>query len=117
MINLILTRPGLEETEGPSAEIGPEHALFQPSHGTAPSIVGKNLANPLATILSAAMMFDWLGVQHADATCKTAAKSIERAVEQLLQRGEVLTPDIGGQAGTKEVAEAVAECLETPVQR
>lgn len=44
----------------PSAEIGDDHALFQPSHGTAPQLAGKNVANPIACILSAAMMLDWL---------------------------------------------------------
>ena len=55
---------------GPSAEIGDEHGLFQPSHGTAPQIAGKNIANPLATILSAAMMLDWLG----DRRCRGAGR-------------------------------------------
>ncbi len=93
---------------GPSAEIGQKHALFQPSHGTAPQIAGKNVANPLATILSAAMMLDWLGDKHADKVCTTAAIDLENAVEQVLRQGNVRTPDLGGTASTTEVAEAVA---------
>ncbi len=93
---------------GPSAELGPNHGLFQPSHGTAPSIAGKNIANPLATILSAGMMFDWLAVRYQDALCAKAASAIEMAVENVLSSGTVATPDMGGKATTLEVAEAVA---------
>ena len=94
---------------GPSAEIGDEHALFQPSHGSAPDIAGKNVANPLAMILSTAMMLDWLGHRHNDNAAIKAAKTVEAAVACVLKRGEILTPDVGGIASTHEVAEAVAE--------
>lgn len=93
---------------GPSAEIGEDHGLFQPSHGTAPALAGKNVANPLATILSAAMMLDWLGDKHADSACSRTAVALEEAVAQLLADGQVRTPDLGGNSSTMEVAEAVA---------
>ncbi|MEQ8208479.1 MAG: isocitrate/isopropylmalate dehydrogenase family protein [Lacipirellulaceae bacterium] len=93
---------------GPSAEIGEQHALFQPSHGTAPQLAGKNVANPLATILSAAMMLDWLGDRHNDEACLTAAVNLEKAVADVLEAGEVRTADLGGKASTTEIAEAVA---------
>ncbi len=96
---------------GPSAEIGDEHGLFQPSHGTAPQLAGQNVANPLATILSAAMMLDWLGDKHRDAACLQAAVTLEAAVARLLKEGQTLTPDLGGTAGTTEVAAAVADLL------
>lgn len=98
---------------GPSAEIGEQHALFQPSHGTAPMIAGKNIANPLAMILSAAMMFDWLSDTQHDTTCETAAHVLEQAVSSVLQHGSVRTPDMGGEATTTQVAEAVAGEVET----
>ena len=98
---------------GPSAEIGREHALFQPSHGTAPNIAGQNCANPLATILSAGMMLDWLGERHSDPNCSQAAIRLEQAVEHVLAEGSVLTPDLGGAATTTDVAEAVASALST----
>lgn len=98
---------------GPSAEIGEDHALFQPSHGTAPQLAGKNVANPLATILSAAMMLDWLGDKHGNQTFARAAVDLEAAVAQLLRAGEILTPDLGGDASTTDVANAVAEILES----
>ncbi len=96
---------------GPSAEIGEEHGLFQPSHGTAPQIAGKNVANPLATILSAAMMFDWLGDKHNDSACSNAATALENAVAGLLRDSDIRTPDIGGKASTTEVAHAVADAV------
>ena len=96
---------------GPSGEIGEEHALFQPSHGTAPQLAGQNVANPLATILSAAMMLDWLGDRHNDQVCLDAAVATESAVARVLADGSVLTPDLGGTASTTDVAEAVADQL------
>jgi 3-isopropylmalate dehydrogenase len=93
----------------PSAEIGEEHALFQPSHGTAPQLAGKNVANPLATILSGAMMLDWLGERHKEAAATAAAKKIESAVTELLAAGNHLTPDLGGRTGTRDVGQAVQQ--------
>ncbi len=96
---------------GPSAEIGEEHGLFQPSHGTAPQIAGKNIANPMATILSAAMMLDWLGDRHNDSSSAKAAASLENAVAKVLKANLVRTPDIGGKASTTEVAHAIADAF------
>ena len=96
---------------GPSAEVGEKHALFQPSHGTAPTIAGQNVANPLATILSAGMMLDWLADRHRDSVCADAATQIEQAVEAVLTAAQTLTPDLGGTASTTEVAQAVCASL------
>lgn len=93
---------------GPSGEIGEEHGLFQPSHGTAPGIAGKNIANPIATILSAAMMLDWLGDRNDDSVLTGAAVMLEKAVAKVIQEGAVRTPDLGGDASTSQVARAVA---------
>lgn len=98
---------------GPSGEIGDQHGLFQPSHGTAPTLTGKNVANPLATILSAAMMLDWIGDQRQDAHSTAAAAAIEAAVSHVLSEGTVRTPDLGGSSSTQQVAESVAEALTT----
>ena len=70
-----------------------------------------NGANPLATILSAGMMLDWLGERHSDASCSNAAVVLEQAVEMVLREGGVRTPDIGGNSTTIEVAEAVARAV------
>jgi 3-isopropylmalate dehydrogenase len=89
--------------------------LFQPSHGTAPQLAGKDVANPLAMILSAAMMLDWLGERHGDNAAAAAAARIEAAAAWVLKQGETLTPDLGGKAGTKAVGEAVVRALEQPI--
>ena len=88
----------------PSANIGPDNALFEPVHGTAPDIAGQGVANPAATILSAAMLLDYLGYT-ADAA------DVRRAVEQTLSDGP-RTPDLGGDATTNEVTEAVLQRLD-----
>ena len=71
----------------PSADIGESRAVFQPAHGSAPDIAGKGIANPVAAILSGAMMLDWLGRKHQLGPCIDAARSIDEAVEQALQEG------------------------------
>ncbi len=97
---------------GPSGEIGDQHALFQPSHGTAPQLAGKNVANPLAMILSAAMMLDWLSERHGDPAAGQAAVAIERAVCRVLATSKTLTADLGGNATTSEMADAVIANLD-----
>jgi 3-isopropylmalate dehydrogenase len=96
---------------GPSGEIGDDHALFQPSHGTAPQLAGLNVANPLATILSAAMMLDWLGERHSDAATQQASQRIEAAVARVLLDNQIKTADLGGTASTSDIAQAVIESL------
>jgi 3-isopropylmalate dehydrogenase len=96
----------------PSAELGERHGLFQPSHGTAPQLAGKDLANPLATILSGAMMLDWLGERHHDSAATAAGRRVEAAVARVLAEGWTRTPDLGGKDGTRAVAEAVMRALE-----
>lgn len=84
----------------PSGNVGESVAVFEPVHGSAPDIAGKGIANPIATILSAAMMLDYL---HES----VAADGIREAVRSVLQDGPH-TPDLGGTASTGEVAEAIA---------
>lgn len=95
----------------PSAEIGDRHALFQPSHGSAPQLAGLNAANPIAMILSSAMMLDWLGDRHGDAAAREGACVIERAVERALSLPDGKTADLGGTASTTDVAECIARQL------
>lgn len=80
----------------PGANIGDGHAVFEAVHGTAPDIAGKNMANPIALILSAELMLRHIGEARA-------AKAVRRSVHRLLQEGRVLTRDLGGDAGTSEV--------------
>ncbi|MFD0670152.1 isocitrate/isopropylmalate dehydrogenase family protein [Cohnella sp. GCM10027633] len=96
----------------PSGDIGDRHGLFQPSHGTAPSIAGRNIANPLAAILSASMMLDWLGERHGDAQATDAAARIERATANVLREGGCRTADIGGASSTSDVGDAIVRELQ-----
>lgn len=97
----------------PSADVGLEHALFQPSHGTAPDIAGKGVANPTAMILSAAMMLDWLGRRHGADGAQRAARAIERAVDTAFGDKGVRSFDIGGQDGTDAIARVVIETIKS----
>lgn len=90
----------------PSANIDPERrfpSMFEPVHGSAPDIAGKGVANPIAQIWSGAMMLDHLGEGEA-------AAAILRAIERVLAEGP-RTRDLGGQAGTREVGEAIAAAV------
>jgi isocitrate dehydrogenase (NAD+) len=89
----------------PGANLGWEYAVFEPVHGSAPDIAGKGVANPLAMILTAAMMLRHLAEDGA-------AASVEAAVGRLLERRQVLTPDMGGSATTDDVAHAIAANLQ-----
>jgi 3-isopropylmalate dehydrogenase len=91
----------------PTAEVGDERGLFQPTHGSAPQIAGKNIANPMAMILSVAMMLDWLGEKHEDSDATACGLLIERAAESVLKDGNVRTPDLGGSSSTTDVGQAV----------
>ena len=91
----------------PSADIGDEHALFQPCHGSAPDIAGHGKANPTAMILSAAMMLDWLSDRHGDPRLAQAARRIETAVDAVFASGRMLPIELGGRDGTAAIAAAV----------
>jgi 3-isopropylmalate dehydrogenase len=91
----------------PSADIGDEHAVFQPSHGSAPDIAGKGVANPTAAILSAAMMLDWLGDRAKSDEARRGAALIRRAVEQVYDAPENRTRDLGGALSTSQMTDLI----------
>jgi 3-isopropylmalate dehydrogenase len=95
----------------PSGDIGDDHGLFQPCHGSAPDIAGQGRANPTAAILSGAMMLDWLAQRHADARLADAASRLERAVDAAFASGLVQPAEFGGRDGTAAIARAVADNL------
>ena len=95
----------------PSADIGLEHAVFQPCHGSAPDIAGQGLANPLAMILSGAMMLDWLGIKHDIPAMTQDGTRLREAVEDVVARGDAVTRDIGGTASTEAAARAVLDTM------
>ncbi len=86
------------------ANLGWEHAVFEPVHGSAPDIAGSGVANPVAMILSGAMMLRHIGEPGA-------AARVEAAVDRVLSEGSVRTPDLGGTSSTDEVATAIVEEL------
>jgi len=88
----------------PSANIGKDHAIFEAVHGTAPDIAGKNLANPTALILSAAMMLEHMGYRDE-------SDKLHDAIYQALQNKEKCTRDLGGNASTTEFTDYIIENL------
>ncbi len=95
----------------PSADIGLNHAVFQPCHGSAPDIAGRGVANPFAMLLSAAMMLDWLGVKHDNPDLSRDGARLREAVDAVVANGAVLTRDLGGTASTEDAAAAVSALL------
>ncbi|MDA0811013.1 MAG: isocitrate/isopropylmalate dehydrogenase family protein [Verrucomicrobia bacterium] len=91
----------------PSADIGDNCAVFQPSHGTAPDIAGKGIANPVAMILSAALMLEWL--DHPETT--SGAARIQNAVQTVLEDPANRTPDCKGNLTTTEIADKIIQLL------
>jgi 3-isopropylmalate dehydrogenase len=87
---------------------GPLHAMAQATHGSAPDIAGRNIANPYAMIMSGKMLLDWLGRRQGNEAAIDAAVLIERAVDRVIAEGTALTPDLGGSAGTSAMGDAVA---------
>ncbi len=90
----------------PGANIGDEDAVFEAVHGSAPDIAGKNLANPLALLMSATMMLNHLGETRRSEGCRAAADRIKRAYDLALADG-AKTRDLGGALGTREFTDAV----------
>jgi 3-isopropylmalate dehydrogenase len=91
----------------PSADLGDACGLFQPSHGTAPGIAGKGIANPIATILSVALMLEWLG--HPETI--RGAEMIRSAVSKALADPANRTVDLGGSLGTDGITQRIIAAL------
>ncbi len=90
----------------PSADIGDDHAVFQPSHGTGPDIAGRGIANPTAMLLSTALMLDWLGTRGAGQAWSDAATDLESAIDAAFAQDGLRTAEFGG-AGTADVTKAI----------
>jgi isocitrate dehydrogenase (NAD+) len=88
----------------PGANIGTHAAVFEAVHGTAPDIAGQGKANPLAVLLSANMLLEYVGEWKI-------AQRIEKAVWSVLEEGKHLTGDLGGAAGTAEFTQAIIDNL------
>ena len=92
---------------GGSINAGDEHCVAQAQHGSAPDIAGKDKANPVSLILSAAMLLEWMAARHGKDALAAAARSIDAAVDATLKNPSTRTADLGGKIGTREFAEAV----------
>ncbi|MBE6498814.1 MAG: isocitrate/isopropylmalate dehydrogenase family protein [Methanobrevibacter sp.] len=88
----------------PSGNIGDRNGLFEPVHGSAPDIAGKNIANPCSMILSASMMLDYLGEWEI-------SNNIKNAVEKVIAECKIRTPDLGGNSTTMDVTKAIVKEL------
>lgn len=98
---------------GPGANIGDDIAMFEPIHGSAPKYAGQRVSNPIASILSASMMLDWLGSKYGNSDAVEAGKIMEKAVDAVLLDGKCLTYDIGGSNKTNEVGDAIVRTMTT----
>ena len=92
----------------PGLCVGERQAMAQATHGSAPDIAGRNIANPYAMIMSGQMLLAWLGRRHNEPRAAEAAQRIQNAVTSLFQEARHLTRDLGGSASTREMGDAIA---------
>ena len=95
----------------PGLVVGERQAMAQATHGSAPDIAGRNIANPYAMIMSGKMLFEWLGRKRGDAGATAAAARIESAVDKVIAEARHLTGDLGGKAGTTQMGDAIASAV------
>ena len=94
----------------PAANIGDNFALFEPVHGAAFDIAGRNIANPSSFLLSIKMMLDWLGAKHNDSKCIVVGNKLESIIFDLVKTG-IKTKDIGGDKSTSEFTKEITDRL------
>ena len=92
---------------------GEKYCYAEPTHGSAPDIAGKGIANPISIILSVGMMLNWIGKKRGDSKLREAWKGIDRSVDSVLNSGKVRTPDLKGYNSTSQFAAAIAEALKS----
>jgi 3-isopropylmalate dehydrogenase len=95
----------------PGLCIGEKQAMAQATHGSAPDISGRSIANPYAMIMSGQMLMGWLGRKHKDAKAMKAAELMQAAVTKVMAEGKKLTRDLGGKASTQEMGDAIAAAV------
>ena len=88
-----------------SGNIGDNHGLFEPVHGSSPKYAGKNIVNPIATINSLQMMLEWLGEKHNDKLLTEIGSVVTSAVSEQIKEGKMMTYDLGGSATTSDVGD------------
>jgi 3-isopropylmalate dehydrogenase len=95
----------------PGLSAGPDRAMAQATHGSAPDIAGKGIANPYAMIVSGQMLMEWFGRKYGEPKAAKAAEVIEAAVKSVLRERSALTPDLGGKATTSAMGDAIAAAI------
>jgi 3-isopropylmalate dehydrogenase len=95
----------------PGLVCGERQAMAQATHGSAPDIAGKNIANPYALIMSGQMLLEWLGRKRGDAKAVHAAQLMDAAMDRVISEAKCLTPDMGGKASTTQMGFAVAAAI------
>jgi 3-isopropylmalate dehydrogenase len=95
----------------PGLSAGPRHAMAQATHGSAPDIAGRGIANPYAMVMSGQMLLDWLGRKHDVAKAREAAVLIEKAVGTVMREKRSLTADLGGTSKTHEMGDAIVRAI------
>ena len=95
----------------PGLVCGDIQAMAQATHGSAPDIAGKNIANPYALIMSGQMLLEWLGRKRNNAQAVAAAALIDGAMERVITEQKYLTPDLGGTASTTQMGDAVVTAI------
>ena len=95
----------------PGLCVGPKYCMAQATHGSAPDIAGKNIANPYAMVMSGQMLLSWLANKKQDQSGIQAAADIASAVQLVLSERKNLTPDLGGTSGTDEMGHAICQKL------
>src|SRR6185295_12328830 len=95
----------------PGLCIGEKQAMAQATHGSAPDISGRNIANPYAMVVSGQMLLGWLGRKHENNAATAAADLMHNAVTRVIAEGKHLTRDLGGKASTTEMGDAIAAAL------
>ena len=95
----------------PGLVVGERQAMAQATHGSAPDIAGRNIANPYAMIMSGQMLLAWLGRKRGEPKATAAAARIQAAVEQVVAEAKHLTTDLGGKASTRQMGDAIAAAV------
>ncbi len=95
-----------------SANLGPKHMLFEPVHGSSPKYAGKNVVNPIAMLQSVQMMFEALAYRAEDKNLDKCADILQKAIQSHFEEGGIVTYDLGGNATTSEVGQAIADRCE-----
>jgi 3-isopropylmalate dehydrogenase len=95
----------------PGLCVGERQAMAQATHGSAPDIAGRNIANPYAMIVSGQMLLAWLGRKHEEPKAVAAADLMQKAIDKVIVEGKNLTGDLGGKASTREMGDAIAAAV------